>query len=77
MQDIVQTTLNWYLLDTPCEDSIDPTLIVGGGENCGGLEKKSFLQNFDVHLYENVFEDFHIIYIMKIHFGKDILSLIV
>ena len=42
VQDTEQATLKLYLLDTPCEESVYPTLIVGDGEDCGGLGKKVF-----------------------------------
>ena len=38
---LVQDT-ELYLLDTPCEESVYLTLIVGDGEDCGGLGKKVF-----------------------------------
>ena len=42
-----------------------------------GAGKNNFWQNLNVYLNENVFDDLIFIYRMKIHFGKDILSLIV
>ena len=62
-------TLNWILLDPSYKKSIQHWL--------WGAGKNNFLQNLNVYLNENVFDDLIFIYRMKIHFGKDILSLIV
>ena len=67
------TTYKWhwigFFLDPLYKESIQHWL--------WGAGKNNFWQNLNVYLNENVFDDLIFIYRMKIHFAKDILSLIV